>query len=196
MLATNFRTLSTAPRLATDVCIVGAGPVGLVLSRMLTKFGVSNAVIERFASHQDHPKAHYLSFRTCEILQDLLDDPFLDQQIERHREWNRFLYCSTIQGELPFAAVTHFTEKDVPSWSQFSYANPSHYSQNRLVDKLKLAEVKHNLAYCGHTQSVDGVTVQTEEGTQIDCQVLVGCDGVRSKVRRDIGSQMQGQHGK
>ena len=100
MLATKTtRSLSTTlrNRLTTDVCIVGAGPVGLVLSRMLTKFNINNTVIERYASHQDHPKAHYLSFRTCEILQDLLQDSFLDQQIDRHKEWNRFMYCSTVQ---------------------------------------------------------------------------------------------------
>jgi len=32
--------------LETDVCIIGSGPVGMVLSRMLTKFKVKNIVLE------------------------------------------------------------------------------------------------------------------------------------------------------
>ena len=55
----------------TDVLIVGAGPVGMVLSAMLTHFRVDNTIIDKAHSLQDHPKAHYISFRTCEILKDL-----------------------------------------------------------------------------------------------------------------------------
>jgi 2,4-dichlorophenol 6-monooxygenase len=65
--------------LNTQVCIVGSGPVGMVLSRMLSKFGIENRVLEKYPSLQNHPKAHYLSFRSCEILKDLLDDNFLEQ---------------------------------------------------------------------------------------------------------------------
>jgi 2-polyprenyl-6-methoxyphenol hydroxylase-like FAD-dependent oxidoreductase len=50
------------------VCIVGSGPVGMVLSRMLTRLNISNLVLEKYPSLQNHPKAHYLSFRSCEIL--------------------------------------------------------------------------------------------------------------------------------
>jgi len=64
---------------STKVCIVGSGPVGMILSRMLSKFGVENKVLEKYPSLQNHPKAHYLSFRSCEILKDLLDDSFLEQ---------------------------------------------------------------------------------------------------------------------
>jgi hypothetical protein len=42
-----IRKFSSALARQTDVCIVGAGPVGMVLSLMLSKFGVSNIVIER-----------------------------------------------------------------------------------------------------------------------------------------------------
>ncbi len=69
----------------TDVLIVGAGPVGMVLSAILNHFKIDNKIIERQQKIQDHPKAHYISFRTCEILKDLgLHHPLEDKlnQIE------------------------------------------------------------------------------------------------------------------
>jgi 2-polyprenyl-6-methoxyphenol hydroxylase-like FAD-dependent oxidoreductase len=39
----------------TEVLIVGGGPVGMVLSQMLTQFKVCNKVIER---NEENPKQH------------------------------------------------------------------------------------------------------------------------------------------
>ena len=77
LMRRSFSTPTTSSPIETDVCIVGSGPVGMVLSRMLAKFNVPNVVLEQSPALQDHPKAHYLSFRTCEILEDLLEDNFL-----------------------------------------------------------------------------------------------------------------------
>ena len=117
------------------MCIVGSGPVGMVLSRMLTKFNVPNVVLEQSSQLQDHPKAHYLSFRTCEILEDLLEDNFLSDQLKRYAEWNKFDYCNSVTSK-PFARVKHFDKEDFEQWAKFSYSFPSHYSQNKLNKKL------------------------------------------------------------
>jgi 2-polyprenyl-6-methoxyphenol hydroxylase-like FAD-dependent oxidoreductase len=58
-------------RQTAEVCIVGCGPVGMALKAMLDKFRVHSIIVEKHPSLQQHPKAHYLSFRTCEILSDL-----------------------------------------------------------------------------------------------------------------------------
>ena len=76
MAQINNRFVSSARRgfhtkLGTDVCIVGCGPVGMVLKLMLDKFDINSVIIERDQEMPQHPKAHYLSFRTCEILSDL-----------------------------------------------------------------------------------------------------------------------------
>ena len=57
--------------MTTTALIVGAGPVGMVTSAMLTHLGVDNMIVEKDDKIQDHPKAHYISFQTCEILKDL-----------------------------------------------------------------------------------------------------------------------------
>lgn len=108
----------------------------MVLSRMLSKFKVPNIVLEQSSALQDHPKAHYLSFRTCEILEDLLEgDKFLSDQIKRYTEWNRFDYCNSVV-QKAFAKVKHFDASNFEEWKQLSYSYPSHYSQNKLNKKL------------------------------------------------------------
>ena len=66
----------------------------MVLSRLLQKFKINNIVLEKHHQLSHHPKAHYLSFRTCEILEDLLeeDNNFIYDQMGRTQEWNKFLY--------------------------------------------------------------------------------------------------------
>ena len=105
----------------TDVLIVGAGPVGMVLSSILNDFNVKNTIIERTAiaqtksddhntMHQNHPKAHYLSFRTCEILKDLGLDRGLERRIENIEQWTNFNYKSHVIGDeaTNFGRVNHF----------------------------------------------------------------------------------------
>ena len=150
LMRRSFSSKTSHTPLETDVCIVGSGPVGMVLSRMLTKFNVSNVVLEQSAALQNHPKAHYLSFRTCEILEDLLEDSFLSDQLQRYAEWNRFDYCNSVASK-PFARVKHFDKEDFESWSKFSYSYPSHYSQNKLNKKLAV-DCMFNQTYQGHTQ--------------------------------------------
>jgi len=90
------------------VLIVGGGPVGMVLSQMLNKFKISNVILERTEEnpedydqrmiHQNHPKAHYLGFRTCEILHDLGLGPHLDRKFDSILEWTNFNYQSHVLG--------------------------------------------------------------------------------------------------
>ncbi|PXX71706.1 2-polyprenyl-6-methoxyphenol hydroxylase-like FAD-dependent oxidoreductase [Nocardia tenerifensis] len=59
---------------ATQVLIVGAGPVGLVLATELAQHGVGVLVVERAAAPSDEPRASQVDSRTMEFLdrRDLL----------------------------------------------------------------------------------------------------------------------------
>ena len=105
-----------------DVCIVGGGPVGMVLSIMLNRFGVSNIILEQSenpwenksrGSHtyfkQDHPKAHYLSFRTCEILSDLGIREPLEERFNDIETWTNFNYKSHVLGKLDKSDTTDYS---------------------------------------------------------------------------------------
>ena len=62
------------------VLIVGAGPVGTYLSLLLSRYGVSNMVIDRGERGGDHglggeggahPRAHVLNTRTMEVMREI-----------------------------------------------------------------------------------------------------------------------------
>lgn len=50
------------------VLIIGAGPVGLVLSILLTKLGVKCAILEKNKVFSKHPQAHFINNRSMELL--------------------------------------------------------------------------------------------------------------------------------
>ena len=143
----------------TDVLIVGGGPSGMVLSSMLNHFGVSNLILERQNKVQDHPKAHYISFRTCEILKDLGMHIPLEQKLNQIKQWANFNYKSHVLGGKTFGKVNHIqwlwkkcgseiksmpteTEdylnllKEFQSSKGFTYAYPNHFSQNLMTELL------------------------------------------------------------
>lgn len=116
------------------VLIVGAGPVGLVLSILLAKLGVKSLVVERRLKHLHHPQAHFINNRTMEIFRRL---GALSEEIEESQpppdQWRNFVYCTSLTGPL-LGIVDHLrpqdlTRKDSPTWV-------AHFSQHRLVPLL------------------------------------------------------------
>lgn len=76
---TRSRHLSTeASKLQTKVGIVGGGPVGLFLSKLLCDYNVAHVLIERRSSQRNHPQAHYLNARSMEILRIHAFDDYHD----------------------------------------------------------------------------------------------------------------------
>lgn len=66
--------------LEAQVMIVGAGPVGMYLSLLLSRYGVSSLVVDRGERGGDHglgeeqrphPRAHVLNTRTMEIMREV-----------------------------------------------------------------------------------------------------------------------------
>lgn len=56
------------PQSVAPVAIVGAGPAGLTLSTLLSKFGVPSILLERSPALPTHPQAHFINLRSMEIL--------------------------------------------------------------------------------------------------------------------------------
>ena len=87
----------------------------MVLASILSnKFNRDCVILERANELQDHPKAHYLGFRTCEILSDL--DPRLEQALEAQLDsidqWKSYDYTRGILDK-PFARVNHLQPQDI-----------------------------------------------------------------------------------
>lgn len=56
------------PQSVAPVAIIGAGPAGLALSALLSKFGVPSILLERSPALPTHPQAHFINLRSMEIL--------------------------------------------------------------------------------------------------------------------------------
>ncbi|XP_057766922.1 uncharacterized protein LOC130987413 [Salvia miltiorrhiza] len=205
------------------VLIVGAGPVGLVLSILLTKLGVKCAVLEKNSGFSRHPQAHFINNRSMEVFCKLNG---LADEILRHQPpvdlWRKFVYCTSLTGQV-LGSVDHMQPKDFDRIvSPVSVAHFSQYKLTRLLieqlkhigfhvrsddllnsDDIKPAEQQILLGHeCTSINTTEnGLTVTasiTKEGKhaekKIHCNFLIGTDGASSTVRKLVGIGMSGEH--
>ncbi|KAH9315639.1 hypothetical protein KI387_024266 [Taxus chinensis] len=151
-----FRQMSSASAEEhVPVLIVGAGPVGLVLSILLTKLGVKCAVIERSQQFRKHPQAHFINNRTMEVFRKL---DGLSGEIEELQpsveQWRKFIYCSSLSGTI-LGTVDHMQPNDLKQTR--SPTCVAHFSQHRLVPLLlKRLEKLGFSIYSGDNPSSEG----------------------------------------
>ncbi|KAK0574663.1 hypothetical protein LWI29_026976 [Acer saccharum] len=83
------------------VLIVGGGPVGLVLSILLTKLGIKCSVLEKNKAFSKHPQAHFINNQSMEVFRKL---DGLEEEIERSLPpvelWRKFIYCTSLTGSI------------------------------------------------------------------------------------------------
>jgi 2-polyprenyl-6-methoxyphenol hydroxylase-like FAD-dependent oxidoreductase len=87
---------------ATDaLVVVGAGPVGLVSSLLLSRFQIPHVLVEQQTGPEEHPQAHFINHRSLEVLREL---GRLDREVlacSTHMEaWRRSVYCTNL-ADLP-----------------------------------------------------------------------------------------------
>ncbi|KAM6589571.1 hypothetical protein CsatA_012176 [Cannabis sativa] len=224
------RTLSSSTKIFNNgedtvlpVLIVGAGPVGLVLSILLTKLGVKCAVLEKSKTFSQHPQAHFINNRTMEVFRKL---DGLAEKIQRSQPpvelWRKFIYCTSLSGSI-LGSVDHMKPQDFDRViSPVSVAHFSQYKLSRLLLKqlenlqfrvggseglegLNHGIIREKQILMGHEclaidANNDYVTVTAscvKDGKlmeeEIKCNILVGADGAGSTVRRLVGIDMKGE---
>ncbi|KAF7808622.1 FAD/NAD(P)-binding oxidoreductase family protein [Senna tora] len=203
------------------VLVIGAGPVGLILSILLTKLGIKCAVLERNTTFSKHPQAHFINNRSMEIFRKI---DGLVEQIQSSQPpvdlWRKFVYCTSLSGSI-LGSVDHIKPQDLEH--VISPVSVAHFSQYKLTSLLlKQLEIlsfqicapessegnkqpHERKILIGHEcvsvdASNDFVTVTTSlihEGKRVErninCNILVGADGAGSTVRKLVGIQMDGE---
>ncbi|MET7895114.1 rifampin monooxygenase [Streptomyces mirabilis] len=181
-----------------DVIVVGGGPTGLMLAGELRLHGVHVVVLDRLTEPTKESRGRGLHTRSVEMMDQrgLLD---------------RFLAVSE-----KFQVGGFFGGILKPWPDRLDTAHPYGLSTlqpatERLLNERALelgAEIRRGCEVVGLSQSDDGagagsgsgagsgVTVELADGTHLRSRYLVGCDGGRSVVRKELGVAFPGEPAK
>jgi p-hydroxybenzoate 3-monooxygenase len=158
-----------------DVVVVGAGPAGLVLARLLQRAGIAVTVFERRSRAEltAKPGAGLIEYRTVELLRSVgIADVDLEFTIQN--------------GRMEFRTPTGSTVFD---YGRLTGGRPNYiHAQHQLVGALCDAlvadgvDVRFSTAVSAVRQGADGAVVTLADGSEVGAGVVVGCEGSHSVV--------------
>jgi 3-(3-hydroxy-phenyl)propionate hydroxylase len=176
----------------TDVAIVGAGPVGLMLANILGREGVRVTVIEKLDQIIDYPRAIGLDDEALRVFQSVgLTGELLPHTTPDH--WMRFV---TKDGHC-FASIE-------PRTDEFGWPRRNAFIQplaDRVLyeglQRFKGVEVLLGRAVEAFTQDAHGVSIEIADASgarsTIRAAYMVGADGGNSFVRRTLNVPFEGR---
>jgi 3-(3-hydroxy-phenyl)propionate hydroxylase len=175
------------------VLIAGGGPVGLVLALALARQGIEVRVFEAEQSVNDNPRAATTHAATLEMLEGLglVEEVHRRGLVEpKFRIWDRA--ARELIVEFDFGVLKDDT--------RFPYVVQceQHKLANVAIDRLQAfahATVQFSARVTGLEQLDDRVeaVVETSAGAgRVTGSYLIGCDGGRSTVRKELGIEFAG----
>ena len=194
----------------TPVLIAGGGPVGMTLALNLARYGVRSLLVERNLTTTRHPKMDLTNGRSMELYKRLgLTDKLRDAGVPRGNpfdvawvtsmaghELHRFRYpCADAARDI-IRAHNDGTQASEPGLRVSQIVIEPVLKQ--AIDECPLIDVRFGTAFERIvSQDATGVTAEisdseTGERQTVRCQYLAGCDGGGSRVRRDLGIELDG----
>ncbi|MDD7920203.1 FAD-dependent oxidoreductase [Actinomycetospora callitridis] len=174
---------------ATDVLVVGAGPVGLTLAADLLRRGVDVRVIDQAPGPASTSRATSITPRTLEVLDDLGVAGALVDTGVRITDTEAYAGASlTFRISFPPTDTTRFP---------FLLNTSQRRTEEVLTDLVATSGgcVERDRRLIGFRQERDGVVVQVA-GPRVSEEIragwVVGADGGRSTVRRTLGLPFRG----
>jgi 2-polyprenyl-6-methoxyphenol hydroxylase-like FAD-dependent oxidoreductase len=171
-----------------DVVIVGAGPSGLALGADLKRLGISPLILDRLEAGANTSRAVVIHARTLEVLEPLGVTSELLQSgvivpIFRVRDRSRVLATISFRG--------------LKTRYPFTLMCPQDRTEAILLRRLEsLGEtVERPAEVVSIRPGKDDVEVQFQRGGELSwvrARWLVGCDGARSLVRKQVSIPFEG----
>lgn len=184
----------------TRVLVIGGGPVGLVVSGLLSQAGIPNLVVERRNETLRAPAAHVIRKRPMEILDSLGVGDEVRGAVPPLR-LDFITWCTTLGG-------TEVGRLDLrPPDPETGERGPEPWTNcpQNLLEPILLrsarrrpqARIAQGAECVGVTQEEGGVTAQirTADGALhlVEAGWAIAADGAGSPMRRALGISMQGQ---
>lgn len=183
---------ATMPR--CEVCVVGAGPAGLMLASNLVRFGIQTKVVDERPSQTPVGRADGLQPKTLETLRMMR----LGDQLTRlgTKVYDICMWASSPTGGLQRSGrEVHYPASAVDLVDPYILLCHQGMVEGMLVEDLRFrgVEVERSTKFASCTPTVDnsGLLVAckynvTQEDKTIAAEYVVGCDGAHSQVRRMI----------
>jgi 3-(3-hydroxy-phenyl)propionate hydroxylase len=163
------------------VVIAGGGPTGMMLAGELALAGVDVAIVERRASQElDGSRSRGLHARTIEVL-------------DQRGIADRFLAEGRAMQVQSFGGIS-LDISDFPTRHNYGLALMQSHFERILaawVSELAVPVVRER-EVTGFVQNDSGVDVELSDGQSLRAELLVGCDGGRSLVRKRAGIEFPG----
>jgi len=192
----------------TEVLIVGAGPVGLILAVDLGLRGVRCTLVEQKEAPQFLPKMERCNARTMEIFRRMgLADRIRAAGLPSHCPMDVFIVTSILEPpllHLPYPSVTE-AKKEIAASTDASmplepYQLISQYTLEPLLksiaEELPSVTVRYGTEFLDFVENPDSVTarLRSRDGTaEITALYLAGCDGGASQIRKQLGIGLRGE---
>ncbi|WP_440532692.1 FAD-dependent oxidoreductase [Variovorax sp. YR566] len=203
---------ASQPALVTDVLISGGGPCGLMLANELGRRGIRCLMVDAKPSTAFNPQANATQARTMEHFRRLgFAHEVRAQGLPPNHPTDIAYFTRYTQHELARLALPTAAEaiagvrSRTGSWSAAEL--PHRVSQKFVEQTLRRhaqtwpsVDMRYGWALeCFHDngQSVDAIVRPTDDGPaqKVNARYLVGADGARSLVRRELGIEWEGVTG-